>query len=100
MVDLRGGGTALCGGGETFLHVGLQQLSRLVANVQGDLVHVIADWKLVQNELQTTADQIRDATGQDQVAVILRSVKAAAGRWEAAMKWAEACLPRPEPEKQ
>lgn len=100
LADLQGGGAVLCGGGEAFLHVELQQLSRLVENVQGHLVHVIADWKLVRNELQATADQIRDATGQDQVAVILRNVKAAAGRWEAAMKWANACLPSYRPDAQ
>lgn len=95
--DLCGGRTALCGGGAVFVHAGLKQLSQLVTNLQGDLAHVIADWEFVRSELQTTADQIKAATGQDQVAVILRNVKTAAGRWEAAMNWAKACLPRPDP---
>ena len=93
LVDLRGGGVV-------FLHAELQQLSQLVEDLQGHLAYVIADWRHVRDQLQTATDQIKNATRQDQVAVILRNLKIADRSWKEAMDWAKACLPRPEPQRQ
>ena len=92
--------TALPGGGGTCLHTALQQLSQHVVDLQGHLVHVIADWKYVRDQVATTAQQIEAAAGKKQPAVICNDLRAAAVVIKTAIDSAEACIPRPDTQRQ